>query len=164
MIYVTHDQVEAMTLADRIVVLDAGRVIQVGTPRDLYNHPANTFVAQFIGSPKMNIVPCTVESDRYTLLGGRGGRCSANMSRATQLGIRAEHMQLVALGEGECDGLIEVVEYLGADTFVLLNCGDLGTLSVRLPGETDYQPGTEVGLSFDVNHVRFFDENGNAVN
>ena len=65
MIYVTHDQVEAMTLADRIVVLEFGKIAQVGTPRELYERPANLFVAQFIGSPKMNVLPCTVSGDRF---------------------------------------------------------------------------------------------------
>ena len=112
MIYVTHDQVEAMTLADRIVVLDAGNIIQVGTPKDLYNKPANTFVAQFIGSPKMNFI-------LYT----------GSTANAVQLGIRAEHIAIVVAGAGQCDGKIEVVEYLGADTFVLLDCGEFGQMS-----------------------------------
>ncbi len=73
MIYVTHDQVEAMTLADRIVVLEGGYIRQVGSPRELYNTPANLFVAQFIGSPKMNVVPCQTGDGRYALPGGRGG-------------------------------------------------------------------------------------------
>lgn len=163
MIYVTHDQVEAMTLADRIVVLDAGLVVQVGTPRELYNKPANTFVAQFIGSPKMNVIACSVDAGRYTLAGARGGPCPDAASTATQLGIRAEHMQIVQHGEGECDGLVEVVEYLGADTFVLCDCGDIGMMSVRLAGETELQPGAKVGLSFDASHISYFDVSGNAV-
>ncbi len=73
MIYVTHDQVEAMTLADKIVVLQAGRIEQVGSPRELYERPDNLFVAQFIGSPKMNVLPCSLEEGRFSLRGHGGG-------------------------------------------------------------------------------------------
>ncbi len=88
MIYVTHDQVEAMTLADRIVVLEAGRIAQVGTPKELYNNPADLFVAQFIGSPKMNVVPCGVAEGNYVLEGGRGGATPVQaMSRILAFGL-----------------------------------------------------------------------------
>jgi multiple sugar transport system ATP-binding protein len=83
MIYVTHDQVEAMTLADRIVVLDFGTIAQVGTPRELYESPANLFVAEFIGSPKMNILPCSVTGGEYHLDGGRGGPRRAATGRSS---------------------------------------------------------------------------------
>ena len=163
MIYVTHDQVEAMTLADRIVVLDAGRVIQVGTPRELYNHPVNTFVAQFIGSPKMNVMPCSTSGNTYQLPGGRTGPCSATAAAATQIGIRPEHLAIVSQGEGMTDGTVDVVEYLGADTFVLLDCAALGQLSARISGETDLQPGETVGLHFDPARSLFFDADGKTI-
>ncbi|OED40436.1 ABC transporter ATP-binding protein [Chromatiales bacterium (ex Bugula neritina AB1)] len=163
MIYVTHDQVEAMTLADRIVVLDAGRVIQVGTPRELYKNPVNTFVAQFIGSPKMNVLPCSVSGGSYSLPGGRHGRYTAQAENATQIGIRPEHLRIGIQGEGEADGCVDVVEYLGADTFVLLDCAQLGRLSVRITGESGLTAGEIVGLHFDPAHVVFFDQAGNAV-
>jgi multiple sugar transport system ATP-binding protein len=166
MIYVTHDQVEAMTLADRIVVLDAGRIVQVGTPRELYNQPSNRFVAQFIGSPKMNIIPCSVDANRYRLDTGdghgRGGNCAVN-GDITHLGIRPEHIALVNSGEGQCDGLVEVVEYLGADTFVILNCAALGQISVRVSGESETQPGLTAGLQFDPDKTLFFHGTGTAV-
>jgi len=162
MIYVTHDQVEAMTLADRIVVLDAGKIIQVGTPRELYNQPANTFVAQFIGSPKMNIVSCRTEGQHYTLAAGRGGTSPKSSDGSTQLGIRAEHITLIAAGEGACDGRVDVVEYLGADTFVLVDCADVGSLSVRISGDSELQPGDTVGLHFDPARCVFFDADGNT--
>jgi len=162
MIYVTHDQVEAMTLADRIVVLDAGEIIQVGTPRELYNRPANVFVAQFIGSPKMNIVPCSVNGTRYSIPGGRNGPFGYTDQNVSQLGIRAEHTSLVQAGQGQCDGTIEVVEYLGADTFVLLDCGESGQMSVRVAGESELNPGDVVGLEFDSAHTHFFAADGTA--
>jgi len=163
MIYVTHDQVEAMTLADRIVVLDAGRVIQVGTPRELYNTPANTFVAQFIGSPKMNVIPCEADKGSYRPAGGKMGQCKLNSSAATQLGIRPEHISLVNQEQGQCAGQIEIVEYLGADTFIVVNCGESGLLSVRLSGDTTLSPGDYTGLTFDAESTVFFDDAGNSV-
>ncbi|EBL4456781.1 ABC transporter ATP-binding protein [Salmonella enterica subsp. enterica serovar Kentucky] len=102
MIYVTHDQVEAMTLADKIVVLDAGRVAQVGKPLELYHYPADRFVAGFIGSPKMNFLP--VES--------RGVQVGANMS----LGIRPEHLLPSDIADVTLEGEVQVVEQLGHET------------------------------------------------
>ncbi len=162
MIYVTHDQVEAMTLADRIVVLDAGNIIQVGSPKELYTRPANTFVAQFIGSPKMNIVPAQVEDDHYLLPGARGGAFHGK-GPVNSLGIRPEHISLAASGQGQCDGQVEVVEYLGADTFVVCNCGEIGQLSVRVSGETDCKPGDTVALVFSPERLVFFDQQGDAL-
>lgn len=163
MIYVTHDQVEAMTLADRIVVLEAGKIIQVGTPHELYNRPANTFVAQFIGSPKMNVVPCSVKDGMYKLPDGRSSDYPNTDASATQVGIRPEHITLVPQGDGECDGHVEVVEYLGADTFILLQCGAAGPMSVRVSGESDLKAGDIIGLSFEASRLAFFDAAGDAV-
>ena len=162
MIYVTHDQVEAMTLADRIVVLEAGKIAQVGTPKELYNKPADLFVAQFIGSPKMNVMPCSGSDGTFTLEGGRGGECTAQ-GALTHLGIRPEHIALGETGTGNCDGNIEVVEYLGADIFVFVDCGPLGVINVRASGVEDYKVGQNVGLTFRPEHLHFFDENGKAV-
>ncbi len=164
MIYVTHDQVEAMTLADRIVVLNAGTIAQVGTPRELYNTPANTFVAQFIGSPKMNLLTCETDgAGRYTLPGGRGGESEAAAAGATQLGIRAEHIVVTDAGSGACDGRVDVVEYLGSDTFLLVDCGAMGSLSVRINGDSNLQPNDQIGLQFDPARCTFFDTEGLAV-
>ena len=163
MIYVTHDQVEAMTLADRIVVLDAGKIIQVGTPKELYNSPANTFVAQFIGSPKMNLVPCRVEGDQYLLEGHRSGNYRHENKSAVKLGIRPEHIGIVSAGEGQCDGKLEVIEYLGADTFLLLDCGEIGQVSARVSGETELKLGETVGLHFEPSSSVFFDGDQQAI-
>ncbi len=146
MIYVTHDQVEAMTLADRIVVLDAGRIAQVGTPRELYERPGNRFVAQFIGSPKMNVL------DDLAGIAVPDG--------ATALGIRPEHITLTATGQGSCDGVVDVVEYLGADVFVVVDRAGRDKLTVRLPGSAAIKPGEPVGLGFDPAHTHHFDRNG----
>jgi len=162
MIYVTHDQVEAMTLADRIVVLDAGRIAQVGTPRELYEKPGNLFVAQFIGSPKMNVMPCVTEGGSYRLEGGRGGPF-ADGGAAVHMGIRPEHIAIVDEGEGQMDGRVDVLEYLGADTFVIVDGGALGQVTVRLVGDTGLKPGDRIGLQFEPAQVHFFDEAGLAV-
>lgn len=162
MIYVTHDQVEAMTLADRIVVLEFGKIAQVGTPRDLYEKPANLFVAQFIGSPKMNVMPCVTSDGGFTLSGGRGGAFPGERP-AVQLGIRPEHITLGAQGSGACDGTVDVVEYLGADTLLVIDCGTEGRVTARVIGDTDLQPGDTVGLSFDPERLSFFDADGLAI-
>jgi len=162
MIYVTHDQVEAMTLADRIVVLEFGVIAQVGTPRELYEHPANLFVAQFIGSPKMNVLPCTVSGARYTLEGGRGGDYDRD-ANATQIGIRPEHIDVVEVGQGQCDVTVDVLEYLGADTYVIADGGPLGQITVRAHGDAVHTPGTRVGLSFHTGRAHFFDAEDHAL-
>ena len=159
MIYVTHDQVEAMTLADRIVVLNEGEISQVGTPRELYRRPENLFVAQFIGSPRMNIVACTVEDGRFRLEGGGGGAFEGSGEPA-RLGIRPEHISVCAPGEGECAGEVDVVEYLGADTFLVVDCAGLGPLTVRAPGDTPFAHGASVGLAFEADKRHFFDRSG----
>lgn len=159
MIYVTHDQVEAMTLADRIVVLEFGKIAQAGTPRELYEQPANLFVAQFIGSPKMNIVPCTTTGDRYSLPDGRDGAYPHSVAAST-LGIRPEHIVLGEPGSGQCDGTVEIIEYLGADTFIVFNCAAAGTLTVRIAGETPLRLGDSSALHFTPERTTFFDSAG----
>ncbi len=165
MIYVTHDQVEAMTLADKIVVLQAGKIEQVGSPRALYERPDNLFVAQFIGSPKMNVMSCTAQGDRFSLPGhGEGLFPHAATGRTpAHLGIRPEHIEVVAPSAGHCSGEVEVTEYLGADVMLYVNCGALGVLTVRHVGDIDVRPGQNLGLSFDENRLQFFDEAEQAI-
>ncbi|MEM9394450.1 MAG: sn-glycerol-3-phosphate ABC transporter ATP-binding protein UgpC [Pseudomonadota bacterium] len=162
MIYVTHDQVEAMTLADRIVVLEFGRIAQVGTPRELYENPANLFVAQFIGSPKMNVMPCSTSGGAYALEGGRGGAYGGDHP-AAQLGIRPEHIEVAPAGTGQLDATVDVVEYLGADTLLIVQTAALGQATVRVIGDTDLTPGDQIGLIFDESRLSFFDADGQAV-
>ncbi|PTX54200.1 carbohydrate ABC transporter ATP-binding protein (CUT1 family) [Litoreibacter ponti] len=150
MIYVTHDQVEAMTLADRIVVLEFGRIAQVGTPRELYERPANLFVAQFIGSPKMNILPAA-HVRGLTLADG-----------TVDVGIRPEHITL-GMDGAHVDGVVDILEYLGADTFVVVDCGEAGKLTVRVAGDTELKPGDAVGLIFNTTRTHGFDSAGLAV-
>ncbi len=146
MIYVTHDQVEAMTLADKIVVLRAGRVEQVGRPMDLYNDPDNTFVAGFIGSPQMNF-----------LNAGRLGLSS------DKLGIRPEHLGLdhgASAGTDRIPGRVSHVEKLGGETLVYVNTQDHGLLTVRMFGEHDFAVDGAVTLRIDPARGFHFDAEG----
>ncbi|NUB44575.1 ATP-binding cassette domain-containing protein [Fertoebacter nigrum] len=142
MIYVTHDQVEAMTLADRIVVLRAGRVEQTGAPMELYNNPANTFVAGFIGSPQMNF-----------LKSGALGLASDS------LGIRPEHLAL-SRDAGAIPGTVSHVEKLGGETLVYVRTDVHGLLTVRLFGEHDYTVDEAVHLTPDQARAFHFGADG----
>ena len=155
MVYVTHDQVEAMTLADRIVVLKDGLIMQVGTPRELYESPDNIFVAQFIGSPKMNLMACT-DTSAFT-------KAPAFKDGAVQLGIRPEHIGIGDVGTGHCDGIVQVSEYLGADFFHYIDCGPLGLLTVRSSGAMPDIEGQTVGLQFETDNLHFFGSDGTSL-
>ncbi len=146
MIYVTHDQVEAMTLADKIVVLSAGAIEQVGSPMELYNRPANLFVAGFIGSPQMNFI----EAGRL----GEGG--------AKTIGIRPEHIAL-SRDSGEWQGRVIHVEHLGADTIVYLETEKTGLLTVRLFGEHQINPDDIVHATPDHAAMHRFDADGKVL-
>ena len=144
MIYVTHDQVEAMTMADKIVVLQAGVIEQVGSPLELYSRPRNTFVAGFIGSPKMNLI---------------GGPEAAKHDAAT-VGIRPEHIE-ISKTEGSWKGTVGVSEHLGSDTFFHIQSNaSPEPLTVRATGEMDLQYGAEVFFSPRPEHLHRFDQNG----
>lgn len=159
MVYVTHDQVEAMTLADRIVVLESGQVAQIGTPKQLYEQPANLFVAQFVGSPKMNIFK---NSAAESISKNKDFLKVLNKNReATNIGIRPEHLLLERGHKQGFLGRVSVVEYLGADCFVFIDCGDLGTLNVRVEGSEQYTIDEEVSVNPLLEHLHFFDHQGN---
>lgn len=138
MIYVTHDQVEAMTMADRIVVLNRGNVEQVGSPLDLYNKPNSIFVAGFIGSPKMNFV------------------------EDNTIGVRPEHIEL-SDKKGDWPGTVMLSEHLGSDTFLHIDGGVRGRLTVRTSGENKSMPGSKVWMTPDKSRVHHFDKDGRAV-
>ncbi|AQZ51629.1 ABC transporter ATP-binding protein [Martelella mediterranea] len=164
MIYVTHDQVEAMTLADRIVVLKDGKIMQIGSPRDLYEKPDNLFVAQFIGSPKMNILPCTGGDGKYAIEGHGGGALPDGTGDGpTSLGIRPEHIEVVAPGEGQVTGTVEIDEYLGSDTFLYVDCGSAGRLIVRVAEIEAGMRRKQVGLKFRPEKLHFFNEAGASI-
>jgi multiple sugar transport system ATP-binding protein len=145
MVYVTHDQVEAMTMADKIVVLNAGRIEQTGTPMELYDRPASTFVAGFIGSPRMNLVP-----------GNAVGETCATF------GIRPEHLRLVPAGDSGWTATVRAVERLGADTIVHLTGEGIADLVARIPGADPIAIGDRVGVVPDPTRIRRFDADGRA--
>ncbi len=159
MIYVTHDQVEAMTLADRIVVLQGGRIEQIGTPKELYEKPNNLFVAQFIGSPQMNIIPLQEKSSQFA----NSLHLKDIFSKASYLGVRPESIEVVSANEGDCTGIIDLVEYLGADSFILVNCEVLGKINIRVKGQSQYPLDSKVGLKFDNSQIHFFDSKGGRI-
>ena len=144
MIYVTHDQVEAMTMADKIVVLQAGVIEQVGSPLELYRTPCNRFVAGFIGSPKMNFI----EGDEAAKQG------------AHAIGVRPEHIQVSAT-EGAWKGVISVSEHLGSDTFFQVHDTGLAeTITVRVDGEVSFDHGDTVYLTPRDDMIHRFDAKG----
>lgn len=145
-IYVTHDQVEAMTMADRIVVLNKGHIEQVGSPLELYNKPDSLFVAGFIGSPKMNFITGAFAAKRD----------------AHTVGIRPEHIDIVA-GKGDIQGTVLLTEHLGADAFLHVDAGDLGRMIVRAPGEYDGKPGDKVSLKPEAARIYKFNDAGRAI-
>ncbi len=148
-IYVTHDQVEAMTMADKIVVLNAGRIEQYGSPLELYERPANLFVAGFIGSPKMNFVT---------------GAPAAALGAAT-IGVRPEHVAVRPGADGprgSWSGRVTVAEHLGSDTFLFADT-ELGTVTVRAAGEIGLKPGDSVRLIPDSARIHRFDQAGRAI-
>nr|RDS94379.1 ABC transporter ATP-binding protein [Cereibacter sphaeroides f. sp. denitrificans] len=146
MIYVTHDQVEAMTMADKIVVLNAGRIEQVGSPLTLYRNPANLFVAGFIGSPKMNLI----EGPKAAKHG------------ATTIGIRPEHIDL-SRETGAWQGEVGVSEHLGSDTFLHVHVAGMPTLTVRTGGEFGVHHGDRVWLTPQADKIHRFGADGKAL-
>jgi multiple sugar transport system ATP-binding protein len=142
MIYVTHDQVEAMTMADKIVVLNAGNIEQVGSPLELYNRPGNTFVAGFIGSPKMNLITGP----------------EAQKLGATTIGVRPEHLDVVS--EGGWSGVVGLSEHLGSDTFLKVETEAVGTINVRTGGEVLLSHGDKIRLAPQAGKIHRFGADG----
>ena len=143
MIYVTHDQIEAMTMADKIVVLNNGRIEQVGSPMELYFRPRNLFVAGFIGSPKMNFIT----------------GAEAAKHQAATIGIRPEHISL-AKDQGDWSGTVRVAEHLGSDTFLHVQVEALGLLTVRTDGSFAFSYGDQVYLCPDPTKIHKFGPDG----
>jgi multiple sugar transport system ATP-binding protein len=164
-VYVTHDQVEAMTMADRIVVMNAGIVEQVGTPLELYDKPANVFVAGFIGSPSMNLLKGTIHAGKtaYFELDGGGtlplGKISADWNgRSAVYGIRPEHL---SLGKGQANAAVTVVEPMGSETQLFAKIGVqkiVGLFHSRL----DTKPADAITITPDVSNVHLFDASSGA--
>ena len=173
MIYVTHDQVEAMTLADRIVVLEAGHVRQLGAPMDLYHHPANKFVAGFIGSPKMNFLEVmTAKSTKESI------SVSSNDVKSTivpikadgvanglalTLGVRPENMKLASGKSAKFNGRVTLVERLGHQSYIEIETASGAMCSALIDGTTDIAIGQSAGLDFDPVDSHLFHPDGTAL-
>ena len=153
-IYVTHDQIEAMTLADRVVVMEKGVVQQVGSPTEIYDRPANTFVASFIGSPAMNLVDGTVAEGTFTAPDTRIEGLSATDGKYT-LGFRAEDAQVVA-GGGQINAAIYTLELLGDATMVTVRLGKT-LVSVRADKAFRAEIGDMVSIAVPTDHCHLFD-------
>ncbi len=159
MIYVTHDQIEAMTLADRIVVLNGGRIEQVGTPMEIYENPANTFVAGFVGAPSMNFIRCSVDTDGVASFGPVSISTTRphEISGEALLGIRPEHLDLVDAGQGTLDAEVELVERLGAEILVYLRAPFLEKpITVRTGGAPGLGEQKIVGVRVDLTNLHVF--------
>jgi multiple sugar transport system ATP-binding protein len=178
-IYVTHDQVEAMTMGDRVAVINAGQLQQVGTPDEVYDKPANTFVAGFIGSPPMNFMDATVTEDgfadfgefRLKFLPGQFEVLQERnlVGREVIFGIRPEDVydalfaQVKVPGENMTRARVEIIENLGGEKIVHLRVGDVTFLG-RFPAESKVQEGQEVDVVFDMRKAHVFEKgNGKAV-
>lgn len=165
-VYVTHDQVEAMTMADRIVVLDKGHIAQVGSPLDLYDRPANRFVAEFIGSPSINIMKGEVRAGRVSVRDGSGQTVELPATvkapdGAVELGVRPEHVRRATSGEaGSVEGKVQVIEHLGAETYVFVDIGAGRDLCWRTSGQPDVKVGQPIALTFDAGRLHLFGADG----
>ncbi len=157
-VYVTHDQIEAMTLADRIVVMDQGAIQQIGTPDEIYSDPANTFVASFIGSPPMNIVSGTIDNRTFRSEGIEIPDLTIEHSGPTSLGIRPEDCTVAngRGGKGHFQGAVYGVEPTGDLTYLTMKCGDLN-FEVKTARDYRAELGSEESIFFDTTRMYFFD-------
>jgi multiple sugar transport system ATP-binding protein len=173
MIYVTHDQVEAMTLADKIVILNAGHIAQVGAPLELYHFPDNLFVAGFIGSPRMNFLGCKIEEAdgagaTVSLAGGARLRVPVDASRAkagdqATLGIRPEHIRTAGSEPATISGEVQLVEHLGEGSFIYLKAAGFEQhLVIKEEGDSAARSGQNLGVVFPPESCHLFDAEENA--
>jgi multiple sugar transport system ATP-binding protein len=157
-VYVTHDQIEAMTLADRIVIMNQGAIQQVGTPDQIYSDPANTFVAGFIGSPPMNLIEGTAQNGKFTA-SGITAPCPAHLRGKVTLGIRPEDCRV---GGDNVQGLVYGVEPTGDVTYLTVMAG---SKQVEVKAARDYRSDIDVaiGIGFDPARLYFFGEDGERI-
>ncbi|WP_029008068.1 ABC transporter ATP-binding protein [Azospirillum halopraeferens] len=173
MVYVTHDQVEAMTLADRIAVLNAGRLEQVGTPMDLYHHPANTFVAGFLGSPRMNLLAATVtdvNGAAVTAALPGGGRVripviadGVSAGDGVTLGVRPQHTVPAGDADAVLPGTVFVVERLGAETFCHVRLADGQAVVTQAAGDVRVAAGDPLAVGIAADTAHLFTGDGRAL-
>jgi len=169
MIYVTHDQVEAMTLADKVVIFNGGRIEQSGSPLELYRKPANRFVASFLGVPQMCFAEASKRGGEIVLAGGHALAAPAELGKLADgsklsVGLRAEQLSLGEPGQaGAVPGKLSVVERLGSDTYAHVSVPEAGSFTVRCAGGYAGTPGSAVGLLIDPRQCHYFDAQGQAL-
>lgn len=171
MIYVTHDQVEALTLADRIAIMDKGVIQQLASPYDIYHNPANLFVAGFIGAPVMNLLDGKLShengrthfvSDNDVCIDLGAVQIPTRENQSVVLGLRPEHISVVTAGGTDTvEGQVAIVEPLGAETILWTEISGI-TVSVRVDGESAIKAGQKLSLRFDTDHARMFDKTSGA--
>ena len=160
-IYVTHDQVEAMTLADKIVVLNEGKIIQIGSPHKLYNHPKNLFVAEFIGTPKMNILDCIKKEEYIYLDENKKTNIKTKKEKILKLGIRPDNIEICKSEKNILSGRIKFCEYLGSEQYVYVDCGINNKLIiVKIDPNIKVILNEKIGLKFISKYVHFFSKDG----
>ncbi|WP_036139120.1 ABC transporter ATP-binding protein [Luteibacter sp. 9135] len=166
MVYVTHDQVEAMTLADRIAIFNEGRIEQIGKPMALYHKPVNLFVAGFLGMPQMNFFRATAQGGTFRLPGGNALAVpGAEATGEVTLGIRPEHLRVCDDdGTGHTvKGVVSVVERLGSETYAYVDVPNVGSVTVRAEGDFERRAGREICIRLDPTHAHVFDATGVAI-
>ena len=163
-LYVTHDQAEALTLGEKVIVLDSGTIQQIGSAAEIYHNPANLMVARFVGTPQMNIFDGTLDDNgatlrcnnlRLDLAGPLQGALARLAGRSLTMGVRPEDFQVADADQGWIDGEIDLVEDLGSDRFLHVNCGGFDVV-VRHGRERNFQPGERIGLQVDGARVHLF--------
>ena len=160
-IYVTHDQVEAMTLADKIVVLNEGKIIQIGSPHKLYNYPKNLFVAEFIGTPKMNILNCIKKEGHIYLDKNKKTNIKTKKESIFTLGIRPDNIEICKSKKNILSGHIKFCEYLGSEQYVYVDCGIKDKLIiVKIDPNFKVVLNEKIGLKFISKYVHFFSKDG----
>ncbi len=170
MIYVTHDQTEAMTLADKIVVLQSGRIEQTGAPLDIYNNPQNVFVAGFIGSPRMNLIKATANqgAEGWTLTAPNMSVPIPNVDCLTDgahctFGIRPEHVSIATEGSGHTKAQVAFAEQLGGETYLYCDVEGSPQITVHQPGQLPIVKGQTLALNFALENMHLFDAYGQVI-
>lgn len=163
-VYVTHDQAEAMALSTKIAVMDNGCIKQIGSPKEIYNEPADIFVASFIGNPPMNIIPCK-NSDGHFLVGEQRLQLPIPFKELEQdayLGIRPENIQIVA-AQGDLRAQIFVIEPLGVETIITVNVDSFQLKCLVFEDDIPYKPGDMIWIRFRRDKIHIFDKDGNRI-
>ena len=164
-IYVTHDQIEAMTLADKIVVLNEGKIIQIGSPFELYNYPQNLFVAQFIGTPKMNILECNQKKGYIYLNKDKKTNIKTKKENVFKVGVRADSIEICKPVKNILNGKIKFREYLGSEQYIYIDCElENKLIVVKLDPNTKIVLNEKIGIKFISKNLHFFTENDVRIN